>query len=158
MLASLWHKSAPQLKGLLLILGLSVIASNDAGALRRVLFEIVLDGKVVLEASTGDSGEARRDAVWLYLKRMPLRPLEQARSGAVVPGFRVQPDPVDALRATLRGRIEIRSYYAGRSAVAELQLVRDSTESPWFIAAHEVERTLSLRSPEPAQPDRPSPP
>jgi hypothetical protein len=116
-----------------------LLGSQTAFAVRLVKFEISIDNKEVLVASTGDQGE-EPDVVWNYLKKLPLRPAEKST-------FVIRPDADNDAQATLKGEIRIRCYYGGGEAtVKELKLVRDKKDkAKWLIDPAEVDRTFKLR-------------
>jgi hypothetical protein len=97
---------------------------------------VSIDGKVVLETSTGDEGEDA-DTVWRYLKHLELRPVK---------GYKVKPDGGEPLKATLKGKVVIDALYGGRAEVQDLKLVREKDGAPWKVAPAEIERTFKVRT------------
>jgi hypothetical protein len=120
---------------LILALGALLLCTQPAFAARFVLFEVSIDGKVVLETGRWDEG-ADADTVWRYLKQQ-LRPVK---------GYKVEVDSNDPLRATLKGKVIIESGYGGQAEVSELKLVREKDDAPWKIDPTEVERTFKSRN------------
>ncbi|HEX3149288.1 MAG TPA: hypothetical protein VHR66_14535 [Gemmataceae bacterium] len=117
-----------------------LFSAQSAQAGRVVQFEVLIDGKVVLEGHRLDSGQGP-DAVWPYLKTLQFEP----QNGFVVP---VAID--DPLKATLKGKIRIFARYGGDVTVEELALVRDKKDNPkWRLDPKEVERTTRLRKVDP---------
>ncbi len=100
-----------------------------AGRVGEITIEV--DGKQHLSKHTYDNGSPPAAAVWRYLSSTELEPV----AGATIPV-----DPVDPLRATLRGKIVIEVRYGGKAEVAELRLVRRSPEAGWVVDSDDVER------------------
>ena len=125
-----------RLVNMALAVGVLLCCSQPAFALRFVSFEVLIDGKAVLETSKGDEGEDA-DTVWRYLKDLKLRPVK---------GYRLEADGDDPLKATLKGKVVIDAQYGGRAEVKELKLVREKNSEPWRIAPAEVERTFKVRT------------
>src|SRR5579872_6823463 len=94
-----------RLSVLILVLGVLNISSERAFAAHFLRFNVWIDGKAVLEGGVGDDGQDA-DTVWRYLKTSSLRPIR---------GYRVEPDPEDPLRATLRGKVIIRAESGGQT-------------------------------------------
>jgi hypothetical protein len=112
---------------------------------RVVAFEILLDGKVVLQGHKleGDAVFPPNE-VWKYLHRMEFHPPFDT------PGATVPADADDPLRATLTGKVRIFSRYGGDVEVATLTLVRDKKDdATWRVAPKEVERTFQIRKVDP---------
>src|SRR5580704_3103325 len=108
------HDKSARMPLLFLALGVFLVSSHPTLAARLVRFDVSIDGKRVLETSRGDNGRQNADTMWLYLKDLSLRPLR---------GYKVEPDSMDPLRATLKGKVIIESY-GGRAEVSQLKLVR----------------------------------
>jgi glycerophosphoryl diester phosphodiesterase len=109
-----------------------------AGAVRVVTFEIVQEGDVVLEATTGDQGEDP-DAVWDYLRFLCFRPPDRADAPP-------EAQPLEPL--TLRGQLELRARYGGRIRVDRLRLVPcpDQERGVWKLHPADYLQTFRLRS------------
>jgi hypothetical protein len=112
-----------------------LLSAQLASAMRLARYQVMLDGKPVLQAGGGDNG-GDADAIWRKLKGLKLQPVQ---------GFKVVADRADPLRATLKGKVVIQELYGGRAESDELQLVRDQKEAQWTIAPAEVDRTLARR-------------
>jgi hypothetical protein len=112
------------------------MVAQPAFAMRLVRFEILLDGKLVLQAFGGDNGNSDADTLWRKLKGNKLEPVRE---------FTVAADANDPLRGTLKGKIVVQEMYGGRAEVDELQLVRDKPDAQWTIAPAEIDRTLKSR-------------
>jgi hypothetical protein len=121
---------------MVLAVGALLCWAQAALAVRYVEFHVFVDGKLVLETSTGDEG-ADADTVWRYLKGLELRPVKE---------YKVEADKGDPLKATLTGKVVIDARYGGRAEVKELALVRDKPGKLWKIAPEEVERTFKTRT------------
>lgn len=129
--------TARSFQRILLVLAAICGLWTHAFAARYVPFRVQLDTKDVLEAGTGDNGSPNEDAVWRYLNRLEFEPVKD---------FRVEPDPDDVLRATLKGKIRITANYGGTVEVEELHLVRKSKDSTkWKMVSEDVELTFDLR-------------
>jgi hypothetical protein len=114
-------------------LGVLLVSSSAVFAARLVRFQVSVDGKVVMQMSTGDNGSPDADAVWRELTRLELKEVN---------GFEVQPNRDNELRATLKGNVVVECVYAGRADLRELQLVKESEFAPWKIDPADVERTF----------------
>ncbi len=125
-----------RLVSMALAVGVLLGGSRPAFAVRFVKFDVSIGGTVVLETSTGDTGEDA-DTVWRYLERLALRPVK---------GYSVKADNDDPLKATLTGKVVIDAPYGGRAEVQELKLVREKKGAPWKVAPAEVERTFKVRT------------
>lgn len=117
-----------------------LLAAQTAQAGRVVQFEILIDGKVVLEAHRLDEGQ-NPDIAWGYLKALQFEPQD---------GFTVPVNTDDPLKATLKGKVRIFARYGGDVTVEEFALVRDKKENAkWRLDPKEVERTMKLRKVDP---------
>jgi hypothetical protein len=116
---------------------LTMSAAHQAAAMRYVEFNIKVNNRLVLRASVGDSGHEDEATVWRYLKRLPVRSMN---------GYRVNPDPGQPLRATLKGKIHLSSP-TEHADLTRLRLVRESPQARWKLAPAEVDRTFKLRKP-----------
>lgn len=125
-----------RLRTIVLAAGILPCCSQPAFALRFVKFEVSINGRVVLEASTGDEGKDA-DTVWRYLKQLELRPVK---------GYKLEPDGGEPWKATLKGKVVINAPYGGRAEIQELKLVREKDGAPWKVAPAEVERTFKVRT------------
>jgi len=133
----MWERRVTgRLHMIVLAAGSLLCFSPPAFALRFVKFEVSIDGKVVLETSTGDEGEDA-DTVWRYLKKLELRPVK---------GYKLEADGGEPLKATLKGKVVIDAPYGGRAEVQELKLVREKDGAPWKVAPAEIERTFKVRT------------
>jgi hypothetical protein len=112
-----------------------LLCGQPAFAVRLARFTVAIDDKVVLEASTSDTG-GDADTIWRSLKGLELQPVK---------GYKVEAGSDDPLRATLKGKVTIQEVYGGRAEVSELKLVRAKDDAPWTIVPAEVERTLKSR-------------
>lgn len=139
-----------------LALVLWLVGGRAALAGRVVYFEILLDGKIVLDVQTLDEGEAGPDAAWNYLKTHPLTnpadsfvlsPDETAR----LKTFKIVPSKDDPRKATLSGKIRIFCRYAGDVRCDELRLVRKDEKAPWFIDPKQVDELAKKRTVDPAR-------
>jgi hypothetical protein len=117
-----------------------LMAAQSAHAGRVVQFEILIDGKVVLEAIRLDEGQ-NPDIAWGYLNTLQFEPQN---------GFTVPANTDDPLKARLKGKVRIFCRYGGDVSVDELVLVRDKKENTkWKLDTKEVERTMKLRKVDP---------
>lgn len=133
-----------------------LLGGRSALAGRVVYFEILLDGKIVLDLKTLDEGEAGPDAAWDYLKTRPLNnpadsfvlsPEETARLKA----FKIVPAKDDPLKATLSGKVRIFCRYAGDARCDALRLVRKDEKAPWLIDPKQVDELAKKRTVDPAR-------
>ena len=127
-------------KALLAVALFWLLSAQSAQAGRVVQFEILIDGKVVLEVHRLDEGQ-NPEMAWGYLKALQFEPQN---------GFGVPANTDDPLKATLKGKIRIFARYGGDVTVEELMLVRDNKEdAKWRLDPKEVERTMKLRKVDP---------
>jgi hypothetical protein len=133
-----------------LYLALLALAST-AQAGRVVLFEIIVDGQVVLHVQKLDQGEAA-DIAWNYLKTVQLtNPAENYVVGeeqaAICKAFqeRLAKTAVGD-KVTIQGKCRIFCRYAGDIRVDELRLVRASAKAPWFLDPAQVDEMAKKRT------------
>jgi hypothetical protein len=127
-----WNRKIAELLAAVAVL---LVSGEAASAVQLIRYEISLNGKPILAASTAGHNEDS-DAVWKMLKKLPLRRVK---------GYRIVPDRDEPLRSTLRGSIVIRVNEGGLAEVEELRLQRESENGQWSIAEIEVNRTLANR-------------
>ncbi len=129
-----------------------LFVASEAQAGRVVSFDVLLDGKVVLEGRKLDQGEDA-DTAWGYLSFLRF---EQPNPDYIpekerpAKGFAIVPDKDDPLKATLKGKIRVFCRYAGDVELDSLKLVRAKKDGKeWQLAPEEVERTKKLRKVDP---------
>jgi hypothetical protein len=133
----------------LFLTSLATVSSAEAG--RVVLFEILVDGKVVLHVQKLDQGEAAGTA-WNYLKTQPLtNPAENFvvsdEEGAACKAFQEQlAKSAGETKTTIQGKCRIFCRYAGDITVSELRLVRANPKAPWFIDPDQVDEMAKKRT------------
>lgn len=120
---------------MILALGLVVLSGGRCLAARYVPITIWVNGNAVLRGGTNANAGADPDVLWQSLMHVRLQPIA---------GYRVEPDPHDGSRATLKGKVVLEVSNAGRAEGSELQLVRDESAS-WKVAPDEIERTSKTR-------------
>lgn len=125
-----------RLLSMILALGVVLASGGQCFAARLVRMSVSIDGKVVMNASWGDSGNAGPDIVWDYLTNAKFQPTN---------GFSVEPDRENPLRATLTGNVVLNVSYGGRADLSELKLVRTAENGPWQIPQEEIDRTYKTR-------------
>lgn len=123
--------------------------SREAQAGRVVVFEILVDGQVVLEVIRLDQGEPAATA-WTYLKSTPAENPAKHRvlaadDEARINAFVAQLDKQGPTTATLKGKCRIFCRYAGDVTVDELRLVRKDRNSPWFVDPAQVDELAKKR-------------
>jgi hypothetical protein len=134
-----------------------LMSSSRAMAGRVVMFDILLDGKVILAAGTLDQGERSPDQVWSELSSMPLyNPAKKFVLSATeterLNAFEKTLEPMaKGDRLVLKGKIRIFCRYAGDARTDSLTLIRKDAKSPWTIDPAEVERLAPTRKVDPAR-------
>ena len=119
----------------ILAVGVFLVASQFAVAVRYVNYEVSMDGKVVMKTSTWDNGHPDADSVWrVWMVYCSKKSKALRRSQMQMTRY-----------ATLKGNVVIQTAYGGRAEVTQLQLVKESEFAPWKIDPAEVERTLKSR-------------
>jgi hypothetical protein len=120
------------------------LAAAEAHAARLVKMEIRVNGKVVLETSTGDNGHPDADEVWGYLNQTAFAPTED---------FPANPAGKDANELVLQGdpeqgNVELRVRYGGTATTRRLKLIRVPAENGriWKVAPEEIERLFDERT------------
>lgn len=145
-----------------LLLGLTalltmLISGSQAMAGRVVMFDILLDGRVILAAGTLDQGERSPDQVWRDLGSMPLyNPAGKfVHSAAETERLNAFEKTLESMakgdRLVLKGKVRIFCRYAGDARTDSLILIRKDAKSPWTIAPAEVERLAASRTVDPAR-------
>jgi hypothetical protein len=139
---------APIVVGLFLAF---LTSASSAQAGRVVLFEISVDGKVVLHVQKLDRGEPA-DTAWDYLKTTELtNPAENFvvsdEQAAICKAFQEQlaKSPAET-KTTIQGKCRVFCRYAGDITVDELRLVRTNAKAPWFIDPAQVEEMAKKRT------------
>ena len=126
---------------------------SPALALRVYHFDILLDGKLVLQCVARDQGYESPDEVWDSLKERRFKQPDRRfipEKERPAEGFTITPDKSDPLRATLTGKIRVFARYGGDVTVESLELVRDKKDSEeWRLSSKEVARTKKLRKVDP---------
>jgi hypothetical protein len=121
---------------MILTLGLTLVSGGRCFAARYVPITISVNGHAVLKGGMSDNGEADADEIWRHLQNAKLEPIGE---------YRVDRDPRDPLRASLRGKVVLEVAYAGRAELSELKLIRASEFATWKVAPDEIERTFETR-------------
>jgi hypothetical protein len=126
------------------VLTLLGLATTEAHAARFVKMEIRVNGKLVLESSTGDDGHPDADEVWSYLNQRAFAPTKD---------FPADPAGKDANELVLegdpeQGNVELRVRYGGTANTRRLKLIRISAEDGrnWKVAPEEVARLFDERT------------
>lgn len=132
-----------------LILVVSVIFTwpAEAMAARLVRAKISLDGKTLLEASTGDNGRVDADGVWEYLKSIKFKATEHFTALKVDQAAKETLLSSNAPRGQL-GTIIVDVAYGGRAMTRKLKLVRvpiDKQGREWAVVPAEVDRMFDDR-------------
>jgi hypothetical protein len=127
---------------------------SSAQAARVFYFDILLDGKLILQCVARDEGFESPDQVWDSLSKLQFKQPDRqfiAEKERPAKGFAITPDKDDPLRATLKGKVRVFARYGGDVTVTSLNLVRDKKDSQqWRLASKEVERTKKLRKVDPS--------
>lgn len=121
--------------------------TNDATAARVVQADISLDGKVVLEGSTGDNGRVDADGVWEYLKSIKFKATEDFRKLHVDPEAKQAVLSSNAPRGQL-GTIILNIRYGGKAITRELKVVRvpiDKYGREWSLDPAQVDKLFDDR-------------
>lgn len=128
------HKANFQRCLIAAVLTTGVLGSRPAFAMRYVKFEIIVDKKIVLMTSKGDSGSEDPSVMYGYLKDMDLRPVN---------GYQLKPTK-SPLKAVLKGKIHIDCNNGPDVTVNELKLVRSKVDSKWKVDPLYVKRFQQL--------------
>jgi hypothetical protein len=135
----------------------AMVTSTQALAGRVVMFDILIDGQVVLAAGTLDQGERSPDQVWSELGSMPLyNPAKKfVLSATETERLNAFEKTLESMakgdRLVLKGKIRIFCRYAGDVRTNSLTLIRKDAKSPWTIDPAEVERLAATRKVDPAR-------
>lgn len=132
-----------------LVLAVSAILTWPAEgmAARLVRAKISLDGKTLLEGSTGDDGRVDADGVWEYLKSIKFKATEEFTALKVDAAAKETVLSSDAPRGQL-GTIIVDIAYGGRAMARKLKLVRvpiDKQGREWSVVPTEIDRMFDDR-------------
>ena len=135
----------------LVVATLSSILGGETFAARYVKADIAVDGKIVLEGSTGDDGRPDADGVWDYLKTVRFKATEEFR------GLGVRDDAEEIVLTTNapKGKLGIAHFgivvnirYGGKAMTRELTLVRvprDDHGREWRLDPEQVDKLFDRR-------------
>jgi hypothetical protein len=127
-------------------LALGGLFSGQVWAMRYVKVVVSMDGKPILEASTGDRGDQDADEVWSYLDRLTFRPT--AEFAATVPASEQQRVLESRAAVGQEGQIVIDMPYDGRANTRRLKLIRvprDDFGREWKLDSEEIEKLSKTR-------------
>ena len=132
-----------------LILAVCVFFTSptEATAARYVRAEISLDGKTLLEGSTGDNGRIDADGVWEYLKSIKFKATENFDELKVAPTAKQTVLTSKVPRGQL-GTVVVYIAYGGKAMKRELKLVRvpiDKQGREWALDPTEVDKMFDDR-------------
>ena len=132
-----------------LILAVGVIFTWPAEgmAARLVRARISLDGKTLLEGSTGDNGRVDADGVWEYLKSIKFKATEHFTALKVDAAAKETVLSSNAPRGQL-GTIIVDIAYGGKAMKRKLTIVRvplDKRGREWSLDPTEVDRMFDDR-------------
>ncbi len=132
-----------------LILVVSVIFTWPAEgmAARLVRAKISLDGKTLLEASTGDNGRVDADGVWEYLKSIKFKPTDHFHDLKVDPDTNKTVLSSNAPRGQLSSII-VHIHHGGRAMPRQLTLVRvpvDKYGREWSLDPTQIDELFDHR-------------
>jgi hypothetical protein len=130
---------------------LLVVQTAQAG--RVVLFEVLVDGNVVMNAQLLDQGEDAETA-WRYLKTTRVvNPADlyvvSEKEAERLKAFHDKLNAGEPTKATMKGKCRIFCRYAGDISIDEIRLVRKTPKDPWFIDPIQVDDMAKKRTVDP---------
>lgn len=131
----------------LFVCTLSSVLARELHAARYVRADISLDGKTVLEGSTGDNGKPDADDVWDYLKTIRFRATEEFLALDVKDDAKEVVLTSNAPKGELGG-IVISVRYGGKAMTRKLTLVRvprDENGREWRLDPAQVDKLFDYR-------------
>ncbi len=129
------------------VLGTSFTWSNAATAARFVKADISVDGKTVLEGSTGDNGRVDADGVWEYLKSIKFKATKEFLDLDVDPAAHETVLSSNAPQGQV-GTIVVHIRYGGKAMTRKLKLVRvpiDKHGREWSLDPGQMDRLFDDR-------------
>jgi len=130
-----------------------LIVAQTAQAGRVVLFEVLVDGNVVMNAQLLDQG-ADSDTAWKYLKTTRVvNPTDfyvvSDKEAERLKAFHTKLNTGEPTTATITGKCRIFCRYAGDISIDEIRLVRKTPKDPWFIDPNQVDEMAKKRTVDP---------
>ncbi len=130
------------------VLTLSSTLADESRAMRVIVARISLDGKTVLEGSTGDNGWPDADEVWDYLKTIKFEETKEFLGLEVKHDAQEMVLTSNAPRGRLGG-VEVYISYGGKAITRELTLIRvagDKSGREWRLDPAQVDKLFNNRS------------
>jgi len=126
---------------------LSGTLAGESRAARYVRTDVSLDGKTVLQGSTGDNGRPDADQVWDYLKTIRFKATKE------FPGLAVKHDAKETVLTSSApkgkpGGVVIDIRYGGMAMTRQLTLIRvprDKDEREWRLDPDQVDQLFDRR-------------